>query len=153
MYRHGRKVTDGASIPLGVRWKCQYFEHHYPLCSRQQGDEIAVIFRLFLKKISEHGYVDRMPSRPKVCEDPISLHRLWWPKFDEHHQWDGLTMDQKKMHFTQWRFRKFSIDPYGQHMIPWLGVMPKARNEANWCGFWLSDGELIFLVDSISRCL
>ena len=108
-----------------------------------------MVFRLFLIKIKERGFADRMPVQPRVCKDPVKLHDLWWKKFTKNVPWDTMTLAAKQNHFRSWLFKKFSLDPQGRCMIPGVGSKRLRRNEAEWTDFWLTDLELDMLVKSV----
>ena len=124
-------------------------DHGPPPNPRAEGDDIDVLFRLFLIQIKERGYAQRMPVQPLACRDPIKLHELSWKMFTHHVSWGSMTLVEKQRHFRSWLVRKFSLDPNYQCMMPGSGSKRLARNEAVWKGFWLTESELDELVKSI----
>ena len=151
VYRHGRATDDepGSSIPLQKRILGNLFPHGAPLNPRTEGDDIDLLFRLFLSQIEERGYVGRMPIPPLVSTNPVKLHDHWWTKFTKKISWGSMTLEEKQRHVRKWLFQKFTLDPKGQCMNPGPGSKRLGRNEAKWEGFWLNDAELEELVKSI----
>jgi len=156
LYRHGRSTADkpGNSIPLQQRWTLHThgmedaFPCHTPPDNRAEGDDISVIFNLFLDEIKERGFLARMPKLPKACENPKRLHTDWWTKFTKNISWGSMTLVEKRSHFRKWLVQKFSLDPQRQCMSPLPGAK-RCKNEAKWEGFEINDRELEELINSI----
>lgn len=123
---------------------------------QKEGDDVKLVFTIFLEQIKQWNYIDRMP-KPTICsKDPEKFHREYWHKFMKFVQdpWLEMTVSQKQEHFKRWLFRKFSLDKDRRNMLPvgWPYDVTRVKrdgNEARWIGFWLSDMELDRLVVAI----
>jgi len=161
-YRQGRKrggedVTpvEGRNIPLQERLDRQIFDerHGAPAFEKAVLDDVAIFFRLFLHKISQHGYDIRMPKLPRGVQEPPRFHRKHAKKFaaSAPGPWLSLSMPMKRQHLWNWLFKKFTRDKYRRCMWPRNPAMRLSRNEICWTGFYLTDEELYGLVQEICQ--
>ena len=138
--------NDAATAPGGVPLADS--DRHHPV---EEGDDLSILFALLLHHMEMQGYMGRMPQKPRVAESVDRFHSQFWPKFLKgvDSPWASLTSQQKTRHVRSWLFRKFTMDPRGECMLPGPGAKRKHRNEASWKGFTLTDAELDKLVQSV----
>ena len=120
---------------------------------RQEGDEIGVLFTLVLERLmllNNSSSQPRMSTIPKGAADPQDFHRTCWKQFAKNiDDWSIMSYDEKYQHVYTWLFKKFTMDPYNQVMLPGSWEKRKPRNDACWTGFWMSDRELRDLVNEV----
>lgn len=159
-FRHGHdsknalKLSDRLKDPLN---KLPFHGganslHTKSLRPRQEGDEIGILFTLVLERLmllNNSSSQPRMSTIPKGA-DPQDFHRTCWKKFAKNiDDWSIMSYDEKYQHVYTWLFKKFTMDPYNQVMLPGPREKRKPRNDACWTGFWMSDRELRDLVNEV----
>ena len=168
-YKHGGRVAAGSSIPLSQRrhlpsnhqqfrdgqWKPS--NRHTPWLDGRpelEGNDIGILFALLIHHMRTQGLLEKMPEKPRVVADDDHgdlFHSQYWKKFLNAAvaPWSEMTPQQKRTHLRSWLFKKFSMDPRGECMLPGLGAKRKIRNEASWRGFEINDTELGELVQAV----
>jgi len=158
---HGREPVAGHNIPLQERIDERRFhaKHGLPAHDKATMDDVALIFRLLICKILEHGYISRITPVTRGARDAIHFHRQHSAVFitSAPGPWLSLPSDTKERHLRSWLFKKFTLDKENQNMLPLNrnGVASsdhkryRPRNVISWHGFWLADAEFDFLVHEI----
>ena len=83
-----------------------------------------------------------------VASFPSLFHKQFWWEFAEGCEmpWTVMTQLQMRQRLRDWMYEKFSVDPRSKIMMP-PSLKRKARNEAGWAGFQLTDEELEHVLD------
>ena len=106
--------------------------------------KVGDLFRVLLNTIKEHDYVRRMPLIPRSCQDPSQFHRMNARQLliTAPRPWSTLLPPERQMHTRNFLMKKFSLDKRAECMVPWNPRLRKARCDAGWRGFWMTDVEL-----------
>jgi len=132
------------------------FDHHYPTQAEDEFNDFDVLFRVLSRALKKpraveggKGWLERMPKYPKTATDPAEFHSKFGKPFgkDCDPPWLLMSMPQKRKRLHDFLFTKFSLDRKMQCMMPESHIQKKARNDAGWKEFWLSDTELTILVE------
>jgi hypothetical protein len=154
MYRRGIEAYAVRSIPLELRIvePCIFHElHGAPSRSVEEGNDLGLLFRLFLNKIKERRYTERMTHMPRACRNPIRFHQTYWTQFatSTYIPWLKMSAYQKQCHLHKFLRKKFSMDRKCKVMFPDTDRRRKGRNAACWEGFWLTDSEVDSIVSDV----
>ena len=159
-FRHGHDSKNALKLPDRLKDPLNKLPFHGGANSlhtkssrpRQEGDEIGVLFTLVLERLmllNNSSSQPRMSTIPKGA-NPQVFHRTCWKKFTKNiDDWSIMSYDEKYQHVYTWLFKKFTMDPYNQVMLPGPEEKQKPRNDACWTGFWMSDRELRDLVNEV----
>jgi hypothetical protein len=166
LFKHGRQPVPGRSIPVEQRIAERKFHpnHGEPPRPVSEGNDVALVFRLFLDYSWTRGYMTRMRKVPKNAFCPVNFHQKYWMKFTEHLStpWQKMSMSEKRGHLHRFLSEKFteetSHDPQvmqidgnqDMHMPSDRGRKRK-RKELCWEGFSVTEKEMGGLVDDIMK--
>ena len=139
------RVEEANSAAPEQRRATEYWprNHGPPTWPRSERDELSLLFRELLASLRTRGHISRMQKPPLVALYPSLFHSKFWENFADGCEvpWTVMTPLQMRQRLRDWMYEKFSLDPMSRIMLP--GPMKrKARNEAGWAGFELTDEEL-----------
>ena len=122
--------------------------HCPPTVLRSACDELRILFCELLASLNNRGHIERMRKPPLVASFPSLFHKHFWWEFAEGCEvpWTVMTKLQMRQRLRDWMHEKFSLDPRSKIMLP-RSLKRKARNEAGWAGFQLTDEELEHVLD------
>ena len=117
--------------------------HGPPTGPRSERAELSLLFRELLASLRRRGHISRMQKPPLVARYPSLFHSQFWKNFADGCEvpWTVMTKLQMRQRLRDWMYEKFSLDPMSRIMLPGPRKR-KARNEAGWPGFALTDEEL-----------
>ena len=123
-------------------------EYCPPTVPRSVCDELRILFCELLASLNNRGHIERMRKPPLVASFPSLFHKHFWWEFAEGCEvpWTVMTKLQMRQRLRDWMHEKFSLDPRSKIMLP-HSRKRKARNEAGWAGFQLTDEELEHVLD------
>ena len=139
------RVEEANSAVLEQRRATEYWprNHGPPTWPRSERHELSLLFRELLASLRTRGHISRMRKPPLVARFPSLFHSQFWENFAEGCEvpWTVMTQLQMRQRLRDWMYEKFSLDPMSRIMLPGPRKR-KARNEAGWPGFELTDEEL-----------
>ncbi len=152
IYRHGRAVVVGQSMPLTQRLVENAFPHHDP---RETGvpmtdmDDIGNLFRPLHAGLKALPSVQMMQNPPKSAVKATWFHHVFAKKFLQRCSppWYERSTQEKYEYLREWFLLKFSPHPKNICILPRLGEQRKTRNEAAWWGVEITDQGMEKIID------
>jgi hypothetical protein len=148
IYRHGRHVTEGKSMPLEQRLLEEEFPFHDPRksgYSLHQFDDIGNLFRPLHAGLGGLPSMQRMQNAlPEAATNAAEFHHRFAKMFLKNCEppWFERNTTEKLEYLRSWFISKFSLHPKNACMLPGPGKPRKKRNDACWLGVEITDEEM-----------
>jgi hypothetical protein len=152
IYRHGRAVVEGQSMPLTQRLVENAFPHHDPRVTgvpMTDMDDIGNLFRPLHAGLKALPSVQMMQNPPQSSKVATWFHHVFAKKFLQrcNPPWYERSTPEKYEYLREWFLLKFSLHPKNICMLPRPGEQRKTRNEAAWLGVEITDQEMKQIID------
>jgi hypothetical protein len=152
IYRHGRAVVVGQSMPLTQRLQENAFPHHDPRVTgvpMTDMDDVGNLLRPLHAGLKALPSVQKMQNPPQTAVVATWFHKIFAKKFLQkcNPPWNERSQSEKFQYLREWFLLKFSLHPQNICMLPRPGEPRKTRNEAAWLGVEITDQEMEKIID------